>query len=102
MDVGAVSAARLTGGTAPGPETVSGRAPQPDRTREACRAFETYFTASLLEAMVKTTGAAGKTGVGGQEASWAWSQMSQAVAEEMSRGDGLGLARQLEAVLRGK
>jgi Rod binding domain-containing protein len=62
---------------------------------KACQDFEAYFTASLFSEMTKTLEIGEKTGSSGQEESWMWNLAGQTVAQELSRGEGLGLKKEL-------
>ncbi len=62
---------------------------------KACRDFETYFTASLFSEMTKTLEMNEKHGASGQQEQWMWSLVGQTVAEELSKGAGLGLGKAL-------
>jgi Rod binding domain-containing protein len=66
---------------------------------KACREFEAYFTASLFSEMTKTLEIGENQGVSGQQESWMWSLAGQTVAQELSRGEGLGLKQQLLPLL---
>jgi Rod binding domain-containing protein len=66
---------------------------------KACRDFEAYFTASLFSEMTKTLEIGEDQGVSGQQESWMWSLAGQTVAQELSRGVGLGLKQQLLPLL---
>jgi len=71
------------------------------RVREACRSFEAYFTASVLSSLTQST-LQPASGSQGQQERWAWDWLAQTVADEMSRNQGLGLARQLEIYIKEK
>ncbi|NTV52181.1 MAG: hypothetical protein HGA76_04110 [Candidatus Firestonebacteria bacterium] len=81
-----------SGGTAPAVKTQAG-------VEKACRDFEAYFTASLFSEMSKTLEIEQKQGPSGQQAAWMWNLAGQTVAQELSRGEGLGLKQQLMQAL---
>jgi len=101
MEIGAISPVRPESTTGAN-RTESGKTSEAERLREACRSFEAYFTASMFASMMKTTGMETKPGAQGQQDAWVWNLVSQTVAEESARGQGLGLSRQLEQSLTEK
>jgi Rod binding domain-containing protein len=68
----------------------------------ACRSFEAYFTSCLLGAMTKTLDLGKQGGVEGQSEQWAWTLLTQNVADQMAQSGSLGLSRQLEAYVQEK
>jgi Rod binding domain-containing protein len=62
---------------------------------KACRDFEAYFTASMFSEMTKTLELGQKDGISGQEEDWMWSLTGQTVAQELAKGEGLGLKKEL-------
>jgi Rod binding domain-containing protein len=62
---------------------------------KACQDFEAYFTASMFSEMTKTLELGQKDGISGQEEEMIWNLTGQTVAQELSKGQGLGLKAEL-------
>jgi len=80
-----------------GPRTSASPTPVDPAAREAAREFEAMMLGQMVDSMMATV----KTGTfGGGHAEETWrSFLSDAIGAEMARGDGTGIAAQIEGAI---